>query len=60
MGVPKKRTSKSRRNRRRAANSTLTAVNVINCPRCKEPVLPHTVCKACGTYKKRAALAVEE
>jgi large subunit ribosomal protein L32 len=61
VGVPKKRTSKMRRDRRRAANNNLkTAPNVVTCPKCREPIMPHTVCKNCGTYKKRAAIAVEE
>jgi large subunit ribosomal protein L32 len=30
------------------------------CPKCREPIMPHTVCKSCGTYKKRTAIAVEE
>lgn len=60
MGVPKKRTSKMRRNRRRAANSKLReAVQVISCPKCKEPVLPHRACSACGYYRGREAIAVE-
>jgi large subunit ribosomal protein L32 len=49
-----------RRNRRRAANSKMVAANVVSCPKCREPLLPHTVCKNCGTYKQRTALAVEE
>ena len=60
VGVPKKRTSNMRRDRRRAANSKMTAPNVISCPKCREPILPHTVCKNCGTYKKRTAVAVAE
>jgi large subunit ribosomal protein L32 len=60
VGVPKKRTSKMRRNRRRAANSNLrTAVQVISCPKCKEPVLPHRACVACGFYNGREVIAVE-
>ncbi len=51
MGVPKKRTSSMRRNRRRAANFKIAPVNVTKCPKCKEPVLPHRVCPSCGTYK---------
>jgi len=60
MGVPKKRTSKMRRNRRRAANSNLkVAVQVIACPQCKEPVLPHRACPACGFYRGREVVKVE-
>jgi len=40
-----------RRNRRRAANFKMKPVNVVKCPKCKEPVLPHRVCPSCGTYK---------
>jgi large subunit ribosomal protein L32 len=60
VGVPKKRTSKMRRNRRRAANSNLReAVQVILCPKCKEPVLPHRACAACGYYRGREVIAVD-
>lgn len=51
MGVPKKRTSSMRRNRRRAANFKITPANVTLCPKCKEPVMSHRVCPACGFYK---------
>ncbi len=51
MGVPKKRTSKMRRDRRRAANSNLKfAVQTIACPNCGAAVIPHRVCAACGKY----------
>ena len=57
MGVPKKRTSKMRRDRRRAANSNLrVAVQVIQCPKCREPVMPHRVCAHCGYYQGRDAI----
>jgi len=51
VGVPKKRTSSMRRNRRRAANFKIAPANVIKCPKCKEPALPHRACPSCGTYK---------
>jgi large subunit ribosomal protein L32 len=53
VGTPKKRTSVMRRNRRRAANFKLKPLNVILCPKCREPVLPHRACPACGHYKGR-------
>ena len=60
MGVPKKRKSSTRRDRRRAANSNLkTPVQVNLCPKCKEPVLPHRVCAACGFYAGREVVQVE-
>jgi large subunit ribosomal protein L32 len=58
--VPKKRTSKQKRNQRRAANSRMVATNVVSCPKCHEPIMPHCVCKSCGTYNKRAVLATAE
>jgi len=51
VGVPKKRTSSMRRNRRRAANFKITPANVTQCPKCKEPVLSHRACPSCGYYK---------
>jgi large subunit ribosomal protein L32 len=49
-----------RRDRRRAANNNLrSAVQVIKCAKCKEPVLPHRACAACGTYGGREVVATE-
>lgn len=49
-----------RRDRRRAANNNLrSAVQVIKCSKCKEPVLPHRACAACGTYGGREVIASE-
>ncbi|HET8733976.1 MAG TPA: 50S ribosomal protein L32 [Anaeromyxobacteraceae bacterium] len=53
MGVPKKRTSSMRRNRRRAANFKIKPANVTLCPKCKEPVMSHRVCPSCGFYKDK-------
>ncbi len=49
-----------RRDRRRAANSKMTPVNVSSCPKCGEPLVPHIVCKNCGTYNQRPVLAAAE
>ena len=43
MAVPKRRTSASNRDRRRAHDS-LTAPQVISCPQCGEPTQRHRVC----------------
>ncbi len=34
-------------------------VNLIACPNCDQPRLPHRVCPNCGFYKGRTAVAVE-
>ncbi|MGE4553268.1 MAG: 50S ribosomal protein L32 [Desulfovibrionaceae bacterium] len=55
MAVPKKKTSHSRKNMRRA-HDAVTPPNVIYCE-CGEPVLPHRVCSVCGKYKGRQVTA---
>jgi large subunit ribosomal protein L32 len=60
MGVPKKRTSKMRRNRRRAANFKVAKVEVSTCPNCKEPISPHTICRNCGQYRGRSVIEARE
>jgi large subunit ribosomal protein L32 len=50
MAVPKKKTSKSKRDMRRA-HDALAAPGISFCPQCKEPKQPHRVCASCGSYK---------
>jgi large subunit ribosomal protein L32 len=57
MAVPKRKTSKSRRDRRRTAKERLTPVATHSCPQCKAPKRPHRVCMNCGTYKGREVIA---
>src|SRR3954453_2535210 len=52
MAVPKRKTSKSRRDKRRATHS-LEAPRVNSCPQCGSPKRAHRVCPTCGTYKGR-------
>lgn len=59
MAVPKRKTSKSRRNKRRS-HKKLSLVSLSICPQCQEVKLPHRVCPSCGTYKGKKVLAVEE
>lgn len=59
MAVPKHKTSKSRRDKRRT-HQKIDAVNTVECPQCGASKLPHHACKACGTYKGREVLDVEE
>ncbi len=58
MAVPKRKTSKARRDKRRA-NWKLSIPGLSVCPKCGEMKLPHRVCKSCGTYKKMEVLDVE-
>jgi len=59
MAVPKSRTSKAKRNKRRSHDS-LAGPTLSTCPQCREPKLPHRVCRHCGTYRDRTVLEVEE
>jgi len=59
MAVPKKKTSKSRKNMRRA-HDFLTSPSVSVCPQCKAPKLPHRACPSCGTYKGKEILTADE
>jgi len=52
MAVPKRKTSKSRRDKRRATHA-ISAPKVNVCPQCGQPKRPHRVCGTCGTYKGR-------
>ncbi len=57
MAVPKRRTSRSKRNMRRANHDKVVAPNLIACPNCGEPVVAHRACAACGFYKGRSVAA---
>jgi large subunit ribosomal protein L32 len=59
MGVPKRKTSQARRDKRRA-HKKLTAVTLSNCPQCTELRMPHRVCPACGYYHGREVIEAEE
>jgi large subunit ribosomal protein L32 len=59
MAVPKKKTSKSRRNMRRAHHA-LGVKTGAECKNCGEVKLPHHVCGACGHYDGREVVAQGE
>ncbi|MBI4335479.1 MAG: 50S ribosomal protein L32 [Candidatus Omnitrophica bacterium] len=52
MPLPKRRHSRSRRDKRRG-NDKLEAMNLSVCPQCSMPKQPHRVCRHCGYYKGR-------
>jgi large subunit ribosomal protein L32 len=58
MAVPKKRTSRARRDKRRATHK-VNAPRLNECPRCHSPRLPHRVCPTCGTYAGREVISFE-
>lgn len=50
MAVPKKKTSKSRRNMRRSHHK-LEDIQLTECSNCGAKKLPHHLCDSCGYYK---------
>ncbi len=60
MAVPKRKTSRSKRDMRRANHDRVTAPQTIACPNCGDMMLPHRVCPACGQYKGRQIVAAKE
>ncbi|MFH2219519.1 MAG: 50S ribosomal protein L32 [Pseudomonadota bacterium] len=59
MAVPKRKTSKSRRDKRRT-HQKIAVPSLTACPQCGETKLPHRACPNCGTYKGRTVIETEE
>ena len=59
MAVPKRKTSKSQRDKRRA-NKKNEAPNLTTCPQCGEAMVPHRACPSCGAYRGRSITEAEE
>ena len=51
MAVPKRKTSKARRDKRRSNVWKLDVPGFSRCTKCGELKLPHRVCGDCGHYK---------
>ncbi len=60
MAVPKRKTSKARRDKRRNNLWKLNAPTLVKCPNCGEYKRPHRLCSACGQYNGRQVLNVGE
>jgi large subunit ribosomal protein L32 len=52
MAVPKRKTSKSRRDKRRAQHG-IEAPRINVCPNCGQPKESHRMCPTCKTYRGR-------
>jgi large subunit ribosomal protein L32 len=59
MAVPKRRTCRAKRDKRRSHDAIGTPPRS-KCPRCGATKLPHRVCPGCGTYRGREVLKLEE
>ncbi len=58
MAVPKRKTTPSRRNMRRA-HDALVATATNECPNCGEIKRPHHICASCGHYDGREVIEAE-
>ncbi|MCB5230089.1 MAG: 50S ribosomal protein L32 [Candidatus Cloacimonas sp.] len=59
MPVPKRKTSKTRRNKRRTHQKAVMPTWT-TCPNCSEAMRPHHICQSCGHYKGKQFLHVKE
>lgn len=59
MAVPKRRISKTRRDKRRS-HLKLSALKPAVCSHCKQPKIAHRVCSNCGYYAGVKVIEQEE
>jgi large subunit ribosomal protein L32 len=59
MAVPKHKTSKSKRDKRRT-HKKIDGLNLATCSECGEAIEPHHACPSCGSYKGRTVLDTDE
>jgi len=59
MAVPKRKTSKAKRDSRRAPNMRKELPGLTTCTQCKSPKLPHRVCPVCNYYDGRKVVEDE-
>jgi large subunit ribosomal protein L32 len=59
MAVPRRRHNRARQAKRRA-QWKVTPVQLVDCNHCGARIRPHTVCMACGHYRGRQVLLVQE
>ena len=60
MAVPKRKTSKSKRDMRRAHDAIKNLPALHKCESCGEMKQYHRVCPACGHYRGREVIEMEE
>ncbi len=59
MAVPKRKTSKSRRDTRRSSVWKLDTPNLVKCPKCGELKKQHRLCGNCGFYNGREVIKMD-
>ncbi len=56
---PKGKMSKSKRDKRKAQSWKIASPTLVACSKCGELMMPHRVCKNCGSYNKKSVVAVD-
>ncbi len=56
---PKGKTSRARRDKRRAQTWKISMPTLVTCSKCGELARAHRACKACGNYDKKQVLKVD-
>ena len=59
MAVPKRRTSKQRKRKRRTHYKAGDAAQQV-CEKCGDPRRPHRVCPTCGYYGDREVVRIDD
>ncbi|MCK5706108.1 MAG: 50S ribosomal protein L32 [Candidatus Aureabacteria bacterium] len=57
MAVPKRKTSKSKRDMRRSHHKA-EVLSLGTCSHCGQPKKPHFICPSCGYYKNKEIVKV--
>lgn len=57
MAVPKKKTSRSKMNKRRNSSFKLFQTNTGKCNNCGAIKMPHHVCQSCGYYNNKKIIS---
>ncbi len=59
MGLPKRRFSRSRRDKRRSQQHVPGVSTLTTCPQWGASIVAHHLCAQCGTYRGRQVLAIK-
>ena len=59
MAVPKRKTSRTNRDKRRTHDG-IKLLNIVECPRCHSKKIAHHVCIECGYYKNSEVIPQEK
>lgn len=60
MAVPKRKTSKARRDKRRSSTWKLATPGLVKCPNCGALIKAHQVCPECGMYDGKKVIEKDE